>query len=138
MLPSAAMPVRIQVENYRVLKKVDWELPRGVCPLVGPNGSGKTTLLRCFQFFREALANGIDEAVVRYGGIDNLARLDAGANALSRMSLTLDELGWQVEMRTDRRRYELLSGETVTCATRQARTHPLTSSNARERVLRNL
>ena len=83
------MGVRLQVENYRVLRKIDWELPQGVCALVGPNGSGKTTLLdvpvMLGDFLRDGVSNGFD----RHGTLDGLRNLEAPKN--ERMLLTVKE-----------------------------------------------
>ena len=107
------MPVRIEVENFRVLEKVEWDLPKGVCPLVGPNGSGKTTLLRGFRFLRDTLASGVEAAIEGHGGPDDFVRIDAGTDAMVRFVLKLDRLSWQLQVHVDRRRRRLASGETV-------------------------
>ena len=52
------MPVRIRVQNYRVLRNVDWQLPEGVSALVGPNGSGKTTLLSVLGLWLKRVPEG--------------------------------------------------------------------------------
>lgn len=110
VLRSLLMSIGIEIENYRVLKKVAWELPKGVCPLVGPNGSGKTTLLRSFRFLRQTLANGIEAAIQEDGGLEEFARIDAGGAPVG-MRLTLDQLSWHLEIRTGAKRSGLTYGE---------------------------
>jgi predicted ATPase len=69
------MSIRLRVENYRALRKIDWELPRGVCALVGPNGSGKTTLLEVPEVLRDIFANGV------WQGLEQQVPSDFGTKA---------------------------------------------------------
>jgi predicted ATPase len=72
------MGIRIIAENYRPLRKIAWDLPKGVCALVGPNGSGKTTLLEVPEVLRDVLANGADPGLSAHGDYRSIRNLHAG------------------------------------------------------------
>ncbi len=71
------MGTRIIAENYRPLRKIAWDLPKGVCALVGPNGSGKTTLLEVPEVLRDLLVNGAGFALSHHGDIASVRNLFA-------------------------------------------------------------
>ncbi|MEW6409066.1 MAG: AAA family ATPase [Nitrospirota bacterium] len=57
---------RLQVKNYKSLKKLDFELgKRNV--LVGPNMSGKSNLIDCLKFLTQMCISGVNTALVDRG-----------------------------------------------------------------------
>ncbi|MCB9760299.1 MAG: ATP-binding protein [Alphaproteobacteria bacterium] len=57
----------LRMENFRVLRKVDWD-PEGVSLLTGPNGSGKTTMLDALEFLRGLFLYGHESGFSAVGG----------------------------------------------------------------------
>jgi predicted ATPase len=92
------MGVKILAENYRALRKIEWDLPKGVCALVGPNGSGKTTLLDVPEVLKEALINGVARGVSEHGGIEGLRNLHAQENDKVELGIELDNLRWTIKL----------------------------------------
>jgi len=67
----------ININNFRVFKKVKIsELP-SMCVFVGANGSGKSTLFDIFCFLRDALTHNVRQALARRGGFKEVISRDA-------------------------------------------------------------
>lgn len=65
------MGFRLEIDNFRALRRVRCNVPDGVSVIVGPNGSGKTTLLRIPAILRNAYERSWPEALTFLaGGID--------------------------------------------------------------------
>ena len=63
---------RIEIRNYRCLRRtVLADLPR-MAVIVGANGSGKSTLFDVFSFLQESLTSNVAVAVARRGGFAEL------------------------------------------------------------------
>ena len=108
------MSVRLRVENYRVLRKIDWELPAGVCALVGPNGSGKTTLLEVPEILRDIFANGVWKGLEEHGSRETLRNLQADPAEHVKLEIILDSVEWQIDIICDEEAGRPLSyGETI-------------------------
>ncbi len=91
------MAVRLEVENYRVLRKIAWELPKGVCALVGPNGCGKTTLLELIEVLRDILANGVGRGLEQHGTSEGFRNFHASGDERVRLALVWDGLRWALD-----------------------------------------
>lgn len=63
---------RIQIQNYRSIKKLDLTLPR-TCVLIGPNGSGKTNFVQAIALFGRILSKGSTRPIEMIGW-DNVIR----------------------------------------------------------------
>jgi predicted ATPase len=98
------MSVRLRVENYRVLRKIDWDLPKGVCALVGPNGSGKTTLLDVPVLLRDLVFQTYGGAFARHGTHEGLVNLQAPPGAVVTLGVDSDSVTWNVEVAFDQGR----------------------------------
>jgi len=62
----------IEVENFRLFKRIELRhLPR-LTVIVGANGSGKSTLFDIFSFLKDALTHNVHAAVSRRGGFREL------------------------------------------------------------------
>lgn len=67
---------RLEVRNYRVFRHaVLSDLPR-MAVVVGANGSGKSTLFDVFSFLKDAVAQDVDAAVDKRGGLRELVSRD--------------------------------------------------------------
>jgi predicted ATPase len=107
------MGLRLLAENYRVLRRIDWELPKGVCALVGPNGSGKTTLLELLEVLRDILANGVSKGLDAHGTLEGFRNLHASSEELVRIALEWDSIRWQLEFLVHESTGERSYGETI-------------------------
>jgi predicted ATPase len=92
------MSVRLRVENYRVLRKIDWDLPKGVCALVGPNGSGKTTLLDVPVLLRDLVHDTFENAFKRHGTYEGLGNLHAPSGAVVFVGSVVEFVQWGVHV----------------------------------------
>jgi len=90
--------MRLFAQNYRVLHKVEWTPPRGVCALVGPNGSGKTTLLDIPELFRHAIEQGMQRAIEHHGGPAWLRYQGADPMAPIAVGCELGDVLWNVDL----------------------------------------
>ena len=67
---------RLEIRNYRVFRHaVLSDLPR-LAVVVGANGSGKSTLFDVFSFLKDAVAQDVDAAVDKRGGLRELVSRD--------------------------------------------------------------
>jgi predicted ATPase len=95
------MAFRLLVENYRALRRIDWDLPTGVCGLVGPNGSGKTTLLDVPVVLRDVFANGIWPGLTQHGDLQTMRNLHASPGEAVKLEVWLDAIHWGIEVAVD-------------------------------------
>jgi predicted ATPase len=58
----------LQIEGFRSLKSVTWR-PGRLNVLIGPNGGGKSNLLRALDLIRASATGGLNDAVIRMGGM---------------------------------------------------------------------
>lgn len=63
---------RIRIANFKSLKDVEIT-PSGLVTLVGPNGAGKTNFALAMKFLAEVYQHGLEAAIARAGGIENIA-----------------------------------------------------------------
>ena len=63
---------KLTIKNFKSLADVTIE-PSDLTVIIGPNGSGKTNLANAFAFLKEVYANGLETAVQRSGGFENIA-----------------------------------------------------------------
>lgn len=92
-----AISMRLVIENYRGLRRVDCTIPSGVSVVVGPNGAGKTTLLRVPELFRHAYARGWSRGLEHHGGLHQFKNVAARPDELVRLRLERGGLCWEVD-----------------------------------------
>ena len=63
---------QLNIKNFKSLADVTIT-PSDLTVVIGPNSSGKTNLANAFGFLKEVYANGLETAVQRSGGFDNIA-----------------------------------------------------------------
>jgi len=63
---------RVEIQAYRSLYNVTL-IPDSFTVLVGPNNAGKTNLADSLEFLGQVARNGLEVAVSREGGFENLA-----------------------------------------------------------------
>ena len=61
-----------QIANYKSLRFLD-VVPKPLTIVVGANGSGKSNLADCLDFISEVYRFGLEDAVSRKGGYENIA-----------------------------------------------------------------
>ncbi len=91
------MSLKLEIENYRGLRRVDCTFPSGVTVLVGPNGVGKTTLLKVPELFRHAFDRGWSKALEHHGGHHQYKNIFAPAEARVRLRLSRRGLSWEAD-----------------------------------------
>lgn len=91
------MSLRLKIDNYRGLRRVDCTLPTGLSVIVGPNGVGKTTLLKVPELLRHAYERGWAKALEHHGGLHQYKHLGARPDELVRLVLERGELRWEVD-----------------------------------------
>ena len=77
---QSSMPPRIEflkVQNFRVLRDVEFEKLRPLTVLLGPNGSGKSTVFDVFAFLAECFESGLRRAWDKRGRAKELRSRDA-------------------------------------------------------------
>jgi predicted ATPase len=86
---------RLAVKNFRSLADVEVEL-QPLTVLVGPNGSGKSNLVDVLRFVRDAIARGLDSAILDRGGLGSLRRwVGRGKPPDIQIDLTIVGPTWQ-------------------------------------------
>ena len=71
----------LSIKNFKSLADVTIT-PSDLTVIIGPNGSGKTNLANAFAFLKEVYANGLETAVQRSGGFDNIASAHSNRSKL--------------------------------------------------------
>ena len=89
---------RIHVEAFRSLYDVTVE-PRALSVLVGANNAGKTNVVDAIQFLAEVTRHGLEAAVGRNGGYENIA--------YRRQRRTKRPVGFSVRARLDEERFRM-------------------------------
>jgi predicted ATPase len=62
---------KIQIENYKSIRKLDLEL-RPINILIGENGAGKSNFLGFFEFLKSIVNAGMQRYVAEKGGAENI------------------------------------------------------------------
>ena len=70
---------RIRAANFRSFDEVDVELAR-FSVLIGANASGKSNFVGIFQFLKDAVKHGLDNALSMQGGAEYAANVSIGAS----------------------------------------------------------
>lgn len=91
------MSLKLKIENYRGLRKVECTFPTGVSVVVGPNGAGKTTLLKVPEVFRHAYERGWGKALEHHGGLHQFKHVAAAPEDRVRLELERGDLCWEVD-----------------------------------------
>lgn len=63
---------QLNISNYKSLKHIQL-LPSDMTVVIGANGAGKSNLASAFDFLSDLYANGIDFAIAKKGGFENIA-----------------------------------------------------------------
>lgn len=65
---------RLTIKNFKSLADVTIT-PADLTVIIGPNGSGKTNLANAFAFLKEVYAKGLETAIQRSGGFENISSM---------------------------------------------------------------
>lgn len=90
------MITRVQVKNFRSLADVDVELSP-LTVLVGRNGSGKSSFVDVLRFVRDALQQGLENAIINRGGIATLRRWSPRKPHDISIAVTIKEENFEAE-----------------------------------------
>src|SRR5205814_415292 len=70
---SRAMRItQLKISNYKSLRSVEFA-PPPLSVVVGANAAGKSNLADCFDFIADVYRHGLETAVQRKGGYENIA-----------------------------------------------------------------
>ena len=65
----------LKIKNFRVFKNVEMrDIPR-YCVIVGAHGTGKSTLFQVFGFLKDAMADNVQVALTKLGGIKGFSEV---------------------------------------------------------------
>lgn len=67
----------IRVTNFKSFKELEVELSK-FDVLIGANASGKSNFIQIFQFLREIIRSGLDNAISMQGGVEYLRNINIG------------------------------------------------------------
>jgi predicted ATPase len=96
---------KITVHNYKSLRYVTF-CPTPLTAIVGPNGSGKTNFSDAVDFLSDVYTHGLELAVVRKGGFENIAfRKMRRTKSAIEFEVTLELLGSELRRTTLTRRH---------------------------------
>ncbi len=110
---------RISVQNYRCLRRVDYE-PREMNVLFGPNGVGKTTFLDALWFVRDCAILGTEEsASMRHHGIGALTDNAEPGDEQIRITIETESALYQLTFGFSAGRIEPFVGERLFSKSRQ-------------------
>ncbi|EDN71469.1 conserved hypothetical protein [Beggiatoa sp. PS] len=85
---------RLLIQNYRVLKSVDFET-HDVSLIVGPNGSGKSTFLNSLTVLKNTLFGGFGYALNQDGGPQGFQNFNL-LNTPTLYSLQINDIQWEI------------------------------------------
>ncbi|MDN5847138.1 MAG: AAA family ATPase [Candidatus Nitrosocosmicus sp.] len=85
---------RIIASNFKSIEKLDIDL-KEINVVIGANASGKSNFVDIFEFLKLVVKNGLEEAVVKFGGMKNLINYNSSSRSFSiELSITpLEEEG---------------------------------------------
>lgn len=103
---------KLTVHNYKSLRYVTF-CPTPLTAIVGPNGSGKTNFSDAMDFLSDVYTHGLELAVVRKGGFENIAfRKMRRTKAAIEFEVTLEMQGSEIRRGTVTRRHPSLHSST--------------------------
>ncbi len=70
---------RIKVTNFKSFENLDVELGK-FNVLIGANASGKSNFVHIFEFLRDIVKSGLDNAISMQGGVEYLRNMNIGAS----------------------------------------------------------
>ena len=79
----------IKVSNFKSFEEVEIELGR-FNALIGANASGKSNFINIFQFLKDIVENGLDNAISMQGGVDYIRNINIGASKNLSIELHID------------------------------------------------
>jgi len=80
---------KIKVSNFKSFEEEEIELGR-FNVLIGANASGKSNFINIFQFFKDIVDNGLDNAISMQGGVDYIKNINIGASKNLSIELYID------------------------------------------------
>ncbi len=80
---------RLKVKNFKSFKEIDVNLGR-FNVLIGPNASGKTNFTQIFNFIRDIINLGLEDAIFSQGGPNYIRNLNCKEDFLT-INISLDE-----------------------------------------------
>jgi len=69
----------INVSNFKTFEEINVDLEK-FNVLIGANASGKSNFINVFQFIKDVVENGLDNAISLQGGIDYIKNINIGAS----------------------------------------------------------
>lgn len=79
----------IKVSNFKSFEGIEIELGR-FNALIGANASGKSNFINIFQFLKDIVENGLDNAISMQGGVDYIRNINIGASKNLSIELYID------------------------------------------------
>lgn len=92
---------RLRIRNFRVLRDVELDQLTPLTVLLGHNGSGKSTVLDAIRFVGESVTGGLDGAVERRGGLEELRSRDADGPIEIQLGCRVDDTWFDYVLAVD-------------------------------------
>lgn len=81
---------KIQVRNFKSFKDLEINLGQ-FNVLIGANASGKSNFIQLFQFLKDTIESGLDNAISLQGGIEYLTNINVRASQSFSVKITSDD-----------------------------------------------
>jgi len=81
---------RIEVKNFKSFKELKIDLGK-FNVIIGANASGKSNFVHIFEFLRDVISSGLDNAVSMQGGVEYLRNMNIGDSELLSIKVVSDK-----------------------------------------------
>lgn len=81
---------KIRVTNFKSFKELEVELDK-FNVLIGANASGKSNFIQIFQFLKDVISSGLDNAISMQGGLKYLRNINIGPSKIFSVDVVSDQ-----------------------------------------------
>ncbi|RLL89265.1 hypothetical protein CN13_06330, partial [Petrotoga sp. HKA.pet.4.5] len=103
---------RIRVRNFKSFKDLEVELGK-FNVLIGANASGKSNFIRIFEFLRDIVKHGLDNAISMQGGSEYLRNISIGSSEDFSLEVVSDQRSRELIRLEEKGSSEMKTYETI-------------------------